>query len=124
MNNTKLFKILYYLCFLFNLFVTFISFRLITLYLSNPSVNVLLGIINFILVIIFTILLIKKRRLNNINILFPIIFLISSIIILFIAFLFNYKLIIPYIQINYYVSFILFNYTLLNIYAILSLEKK
>ena len=124
MNKSLIFKILYY--------VSFILTTIIWLYISrlidkfdldiNTFSNTLLGIINLVLIIIFSIKLLK-HKLEKVNILFPIIYLIFSIIVMIISFIMNNKLVIPYIHFNYYVSFVLFNYFLLNVYSVLSLEK-
>ena len=124
MNNPKTFKILYYLCFIVTLLPCFIASLKISFFANSIQTPLffMLGIINLILVIIFSILLIKKK-INKTNILFPIIYLLFLILVIIIAFIYNNKLIIPYIHFNYYISFILFNYLLLNIYSLLSIPK-
>lgn len=127
MNNTKTFKIVYYLCSILTLLYIIILSKTISIYMSQAPIqtfaNYLLGIINLILLIIVSISLIKKKELQNTNILFPIIHLLFFSIVIIISILYNSKLIIPYIQFGYYLSFILFNYLLLNIYTLLSIKK-
>lgn len=125
MNNNKAYKILYYICFIITVMMYLMLSQ--TTKVFNPPIEVftstLLSTINLILVIIFTILIIKGK-LNKINILLPILYILFLIIIIIISFIYNNILIYPYIHFNYYISFILFNYLLLNIYSILSIEKK
>ena len=125
MNKTKIFKILYYICFVFSVLIWIGAFNSVNKFGIDirTSLNAVLGILNLTLVIIFSIKLIKNK-LENINILFPIFHLIFMIIITILAILMNDKLIIPYIQYGYYISFILFNYLLLNVYSVLSFDKK
>lgn len=125
MNKPLVFKILYYICFLFSMFIWIYASNLIDIYAIDirTFANTIFGILNLILVIIF---IIKsfKTKLNNANILFPIVYLIFSIIVVVLAFIMNSKLIIPYIHFSYYISFILFDYLLLNLYSVLSIYKK
>ena len=80
----------------------FISNQSIDMYVSLSSFSIFLIIINIVLVIIFTILLIKKE-LNKTNILFPIIYIIFTAIVIVICILFNDRLVIPNIQFPYYI---------------------
>ena len=125
MNKPTIFKILYYICFVFFISIWIGAYNSVNKFGIDirTSLNVILGILNILLVIIFSIKLIKNK-LENINILFPIFHLLFMIIITILAVLMNHKLIIPYIQYGYYISFILFNYLLLNIYSILLFNKK
>lgn len=124
MNKSLIFKILYYVSFILTTIIWLYISRLIDKYDLDIKTfsNTLLGIINLVLIIIFSIKLLKYK-LEKVNILFPIIYLIFSIIVMIISFIMNNKLVIPYIHFNYYVSFVLFNYFLLNAYSVLSLEK-
>lgn len=124
MNKTIVFKILYYFCFAFSVLIWFCAFNSVNKFGIDirTSLNMILSILNLLLVIIFSIKLIKNK-LDNINILFPIFHLLFMIIITILAIVMNGKLIIPYIHYGYYISFILFNYLLLNIYSILSFNK-
>ena len=124
MNKSLIFKILYYVSFILTTIIWLYISRLIDKFDLDIKTfsNSLLGIINLVLIIIFSIKLLK-HKLEKVNILFPIIYLIFSIIVMIISFIMNNKLVIPYIHFNYYVSFILFNYFLLNVYSVLSLEK-
>lgn len=125
MNNSKIFKILYYLAFIITISLWFYTTKVINIYgnIEHTPINLLLAIINLILVIIFNIKVIKNK-LNNINILFPISYILFTIIVVIFVLIINNKLIIPYIHYTYYMSFILFNYILLNLYSILSITKK
>lgn len=121
MNKHKIYKILYYICLVLTAIPFIITARIeLTI---GTTINNILGIINLLLIIIFTIKLIKYK-LKNINILFPIIYLLLLIFIILLSAIVNTKLIIPYLFFNYYFNFILFNYVLLNIYSIISLTKK
>lgn len=125
MNKSIIFKILYYICFVFSVLIWIGAFNSVNQFGIGirTSSNVILGILNLLLVIIFSIKLIKNK-LENANILFPIFHLIFMIIITTLSILMNDKLVIPYIQYGYYISFILFNYLLLNVYSVFSLNKK
>ena len=134
MNNSKLFKVLYYICFIitfgFTIYSSLNTSNLVSLNNSMFELDFMLSILpsiilvsNLILVIIFS-MFAFKRIVNNINIVFPISYLLFFTIVVVIMFMFNDKLIYPYIHYNYYLSFILFNYLLLNLYSILSFEKK
>lgn len=124
MNKSPIFKILYYICFIVTLFIWISASKVIDVYAIDirTGSNSILGILNLVFVIIFSIK-IFKNKLKNTNILFPIIYLIFSILVVIISFIMNNKLVIPYIHFSYYVSFILFNYLLLNLYSILSINK-
>ena len=115
MNKSMVYKILYYIIFLFTIVVCFFTKSKIDVYMVTLETlsNMLLVIINFILVVIFSIKI--KNKLGNINVLFPIIHIIFMILV--------FILLLPYIHFTYYISFILFNYLLLNIYSVLSLVK-
>ena len=125
MNKSLLYKILYYVSFVFTLGLTFFLTRLNEdLYFNiATSYQLFMIVINVVLAIIFSIKL-RKYKLDNINIVFPINYLIFSILVILIAFLMNSKLILSYVQFGYYINFILFSYLLLNIYSVLSFEKK
>ena len=124
MNKSLSFKVLYYICFGFTIATWIIASKSVnTLGLSiEIGIAPILGLLNLILVIIFSVKSIKNK-LENVNILFPIIYLLFLIIVIILALIMNNKLMIPNIHYGYYISFILFNYLLLNIYAILSFPK-
>ena len=127
MNNIKTFKILYYLCFVLSILYISILSNKVSIYTSSiiqTFTFYLFGILNLLSVIIFSVSMIKKKELKNINILFPIIYLVFFASAVIISILYNSKLIIPYIHFGYYLSFIMFNYLLLNIYTLLSINKK
>ncbi len=124
MNKNTIYKILYYICFIFSLIIWFATKNIINELGTDIGAytNTFLLIINIVLVIIFTLKLIRKR-LDKVNVLFPVIHLIFSILVIIIALIMNNKLLIPYMHFSYYIGFILFNYLLLNIYSILLLNK-
>lgn len=115
MHNQKIYKILYYLCFV----LTIIPFVIV----QKTPVNLILGIINAILFIVFIIKL-RTKKLSKANILLPIIYLLFVSFVMIISIIVNEKLIIPFLFIAYYFQLVLFNYILLNIYSIVSLQKK
>ncbi len=130
MNNKKLYLYLYYA----SLFVT--ALMMILLLVKSPAkyyngeyelvsgFGILACIINVILVAVFTVLFGIRKKLDKVNILFPAQYILFTLIVLVLCHLFNNKLLIPYVHYSYYNVFILFNYTLLNIYSILSIGKK
>lgn len=132
MDNKKTYIYLYYFSLILTLFACFLPIifmnnidpnSLAYSYLGLSELSFFILFINIVLVIIFTIFLIK-RKIKSINIVFPIIYIAFTIIVLIICHLFDNRLIIPYIQYSYYIYFILINYTLLNIYSLLSFNKK
>lgn len=124
MNKSFGFKVLYYVCFALSLLTWIIASKSVNVFGLSIEVGTapILGLLNFILIIIFSVKIIKNK-LENVNILFPIIYLLFLIIVIILALVMNNKLMIPNIHYGYYLSFILFNYLLLNIYAILSITK-
>ena len=123
MHKEKTYKILYYLCFVLSLILFVISC------LVNPNLNgiydltnLILFIISLILFIAVTISLKKKRKLNNITIIFPIIYLVFLIFVVAITIINLLKLFFLALSIYYYITFVLFNYLLLNIYTVLSIR--
>ena len=128
MHNKKVYVFLYYLSLIISVVMCVFMFKSPVNYYGTffglISYNsFILTLINMILVIVFTILL-MRRNLKDVNILLPITYILFMGMVLFICHLFNEKLIIPYIQYGYYVVFILINYLILNIYSILSIKKK
>lgn len=123
MHNRFVYNILYYITFII-MMATALYLRSIETIFETPLVYpiaFLMIITNFILTIIYSIKLFKKHT-QKASIFFPIICLIFTVIIYIISYLYNEKLIIEYLQYSYYYSFVLFNYILLNIYSILSLN--
>lgn len=124
MNKSFGFKILYYVCFAFSVSTWIIASNFVNVFGLSIEIGIapILGLFNLISVIIFSVKLIKNE-LENINILFPIIYLLFLIIVIILAVIMNNKLMIQNIHYGYYISFILFNYLLLNVYSILSIIK-
>ena len=118
MKSPKVYKTLYYISLIFTMMLSLVIIHLKELMLIS---NGLFGI-NIILVIIFSLSLTNKK-LNNVNNLFPILYLTFLAIIMIETILYNPKLIIPYIHFDYFITFILFDYLLLNIYSFLSLKR-
>lgn len=133
MKKNTIYIVLYYISFIISLSLIFLPNLLlnkfglgeeITEYLvSNTFISIMLEGINIILVILFTIKILQKQKVLNVNITFPIIYMVFVFIILFGCNLFNSRLVIPNIHFTYYIVFILINYLLLNIYSVLSFEK-
>lgn len=126
MNNVKTYKMLYYLCFITFLIITFFSFvtGMASLGVFVGTLNFGLFIMNMVLFIVFCFFSWKKWKLKKINILFPILFLIFSLIVMVITILYNSIVILPFMHFNYYFSFIFIGYVLLNGYTLLSFNKK
>lgn len=124
MNNSKVFKILSYICLVLTILISFLIAQPITVYSLEMviPINLILLVINCIMAIIFIIKTLKKE-INNVNILFPITYLVFVMVVIGIAVIINNKLFIPYIHFNYYFTFVLFNYLLLNIYSLISIKK-
>ena len=101
----------------FSIFSNFIE------YISMNNGLLIFSICSLIMVVIFTIMLFKKRILNVNSTAFPISYIVFLIIMMGICFLFNNKVIMPYIHFGYYQRFILIDYLFLNIYSLLCLTK-
>lgn len=125
MNKPKIFVVLYYLCLILSIGLVIYSSSVITEFGVSiwEDITSVFIFLNIILVLIFSLGLIK-RKLKNINIIFPIIHLIFMLIVVVLMFIINNKLVMPYIHFDYYISFILFNHLLLNLYSVLSINKK
>ena len=131
MTNKK-YIILYYLSFIITLsFMVFSSYKYSELVslgeysLSEVFFDLkdnILGIINIILVIVFTVLLLKKKKLQKENILFPIAYICFFTIVVVLCYLFNNKVIIPYMHFSYYLFFINVGYFFLNGYSLLTIK--
>ena len=135
--KTKNYLIIYYICFVITiLIIGFSNYNFISITTMSPDGKYVPGIfesilsggllyyLNVVLVLIFTFLIIKNKKLNVKNLLLPIAYIIFTIMVFGICFLFNNRVMIPYIQFNYYSKFILIGYLLLNIYSILSIKFK
>lgn len=124
MSKSRIYIALYYTSLIAVILIQILTSSFITIFSdSSYPPNLLLDIANIILIIIFSIRLIKNK-LKDVNIFFPILFLVFSIIVSLLAFIMNNKLVYPYIHFNYYITFILINYILLNIYSLLSFTKR
>lgn len=135
--KTKNYLILYYICFIITiLLIGFSNYNFISATTMSPDGKYVPSILECImsggllyylcvgLVLIFTFLIIKKRELNVKNLLLPFAYIMFVIIVFGICFLFNDKVMLPYIHVNYYSKFILIGYLLLNIYYIFSIKFK
>lgn len=124
MNSSKNYKIVYYLCFSLTLVAVSLTQCFISYYnVLFGGLNIFLGIVNTILVVVFAFLT-AKRKLHKVKTMFPIIYLLFLIVIMATSFAYNSIAVIPYLHFNYYITFILCNYILLNIYSLLSIPKK
>lgn len=126
---TKKYLFLYYFSFILTcLIIGYSSYKYINLvaisnsYFNEILANIIenvLGIVNLILVVIFTIIILKKRKLKVESIVFPIVFIIFFVIILSMCFLLNNKVMIPYMHFEYYSLYICVGNIFLNIYSLL-----
>ena len=125
---------LYYI----SIFVTLLFIMITASYISpklyllnNNGVNFVINskllivslVINIILVVVFSIRIIKKKNISS-NIIFPICYLVFFVIVLILCFIFNNRILIKYIHFEYYECLILINMLLLNVYSILSIKNK
>ena len=86
------------------------------------NINKVLLYLNIGVIVLVILLLIKKRKLEG-NVLFPIAFLVFTVLIVIGCYLFNDRVIVPYIHFGYYARLVVYGFTLLNIYTILSVKK-
>ena len=125
MNSKKIYSVFYYIALLLSIFVYAMPNILpsnVSFYIQLSELSQIIALVNVILVVFFTILLIRGN-IDKVNIMFPIIHIVFTIIVLVICALFNNRLVVPYVHYSYYIQFILVNYTLLNIYSVLSFNK-
>ena len=120
MNNSKKYKLMYYV----SLLVTFIFIIIVGIKMDEVAIFTMstLFIINLILALLF-ILLGKKYKLKNQNNIVPIVYLIFLFSVMILAFLINSLLIVSNIQFMYYYNFVLVGYIMVNIYSLLCLSK-
>ena len=120
--------ILYYICCAFMFVLTPIIYSKSQLYGYNDFINSSLKgnliIINAIITIVFTVLLIRKKSININSIVFPISFIIFYIAVFELCILFNNKVMLEDLHIDYYFKFIAIYFTTFNIYYILSIDYK
>ena len=123
----KLYLALYYFSFLLTLgLVVIYSSTLVDFYGEglNFLPYALLIFINLLLVVAFTIMFIKNKKMEKTLTAFPISYILFVIILYFIGMLFDKKMIIPMIEYNYFNLFIMIDYLLLNVYSLLSISIK
>ena len=123
--KNKSYIVLYYLSFILSLGIIVYSSTFVTFY-GEPALfpSILLMILDVILVIFFTIMLIKTKKLEKTLIAFPISYIVFIVAIYFLGMCFDKKLIVPYLEYSYFNTFIMLDYLLLNVYSILSIDMK
>lgn len=130
----KKYLLLYYLSFVITLlFIVFATYKNIGLFeisdtnfssvLSEMRQNIVL-LVNMVLVIVFTILILRKRKLMIDNIWLPVIYISFLAFVLIMCFLFNNKVMVLYLHFEYYAFFINIGYLLLNCYSLLLIKYK
>lgn len=137
-NDKKLYLFLYYFALIMSIFVCIICIvpsiskassisitysEFLYNFVQLSGVSLFLIFTNVILIVIFMLFLLK-RNLNSVNIFFPIVYVVFTVIVLVTCLLFNNRLLEPHVQYPYYLNFIQINYILLNIHSILSFNKK
>ena len=100
MYNKKLYIGLYYLSFIGTIILClFLVKGPITYYNYEFSLvtglPILVLLLNILLTIVFTILLIVRKKLSKVNILFPIIYIVFTLLVLLVCYLFNDRVLIP-----------------------------
>ena len=113
---------LYYVCALLTIIILYGN-NVICSHANKSSLLTTISVINIVLTITVTVLLFKKS-LKNYKVITPITYIIFYVLMTMIILVFNPKLRWAYMLGSYYVTFILIGYTILNIYTILSFEKK
>lgn len=86
------------------------------------SLSSLLIYVNSVITLIITIFLIKKRKLEG-EIIFPISFIVFTIIVIFGCLLFNDRVVVPFVHFGYYANLLILGFTLLNAYTWLGIKK-
>ena len=85
------------------------------------TVFVLISLISFVLNVLFHI---TKRKFMEDNLLFPKYYLLFLILVVILGFIYNQIALFKGLHIMYYLSFIVFGYTLLSVYTTLSFKKE
>jgi hypothetical protein len=124
MNNAKTFTITYYVAFLLSLIIAIYTYNVYNEYdmYTPASPMVYLGIINLFLVIVFTIIILTKKKTLNGNSIIPFGYVVFEAIVFIVCVMYNKILINENMQLGYFCTIILGAYILLNIYALLSFE--
>ena len=131
----KKYLVLYYISFVITLiFIGYSTSKTLNLYsidevsssfreiMSSMFGNALV-IINLVLVAIFTIFVWKKKiKIDSIAL--PVMYIAFFAIVVVLCFLFNIKVIVPFIHFDYYLSFINIGYLLLNVYSLFLVNYK
>ena len=123
--NNKVKVVLYYVCALLSGIILFAVTHITEpAYIIDTPLLKIIFVVNIILVILVTVLLLIKKPLKNYSVIMPIIYIIFFILMAIIVLFFNQKLRYPYMSASYHITCILIGYTVLNIYTLLSFEKK
>ena len=133
MRNKK-YLLLYYLSFVITIIFTGLATykKLGFLEIDNPSftsllsemINNIVFLVNLILIIVFTIILLRKKKLEVDSVWLPIIYISFFTIVLIICYLFNNKVMVSYLHFEYYAIFINIGYMFLNCYSLLLIKYK
>ena len=125
----KKYLMMYYFSFLITItLVIYTNYKALNLLnvgkinISNDFSNCIF-LIDFIMVIIFTVLIFKKKKISVNNTLLPVVYICFFIVVLILCFLFNSKVIIPYMHFGYYLIFINIGLLFLNIYSFALIKK-
>jgi len=126
--------ILYYISFVITIaFSVFSTYKYHALYGIGEEINTglitnilenIFVVINLILVIAFTILIIKKKKIVVDSLMLPISYICFFIIVMILCFLFNNKVMVPYIHFEYYLFFINTGLLFLNSYSLFLINYK
>ena len=122
--NNKVKMILYYVCALISGIILFVVTHIDDTVIVDSPLLKIISVVNIILVVLVTILLLIKRSSKNYRAVASIIYIIFSILMVIIMIFFSQKTRIPYSSVVYHMTLLLIGYTVLNIYTLLSFEKK
>ena len=132
--KNKIYLVLYYVSFLVTtLFLGFSIYKSTGLLeyfegsfsdIMSRIISNVFSVINLVLVIIFTFLILRKKKFNAQNSIFPILYLAFFTIIVIICFLFNNKVMVTYVHFSYYSVFVCVGYLILNVYTFLLIKYK
>ena len=130
----KKYLLLYYLSFIITLlFIGFATYKNLGLFAMNDisfssvlseMIQIIILLINIVLVIVFTVLILRNKKLEIDNIWLPIIYISFLVLVLIMCFLFNNKVMVSYLHFEYYALFINIGYLLLNCYSLLLIKYK
>ena len=122
-NNNNNYILLYYVCFIVSLSAIYLTLIMSDETIYSFLINLMI-ILNAIFVIINSIGFIIKTKYNFKSIIMPMSYLIFTFVIGILSVMYNKYVVVSYMHLSHFFSFVVVYYLLLNIYTVLCVEKK